>query len=47
MATSLSIPFGYVEPPDVPEGMTLTDYRCERHPRRRRRGVLAFLLRFL
>jgi hypothetical protein len=47
MATSLPIPFSYVDAPDVPEGMTLTDYRCERHPRRRRRGVLAFLRRFL
>jgi hypothetical protein len=39
----------YVEPPDVPEGMTLTDYRCEQHPRRRRRGrgFFAFLRRLL
>ena len=48
MATSVPIPFSYVEPPDIPEGMTLTDYRCERHPRpKRRRGLLAFFLRFL
>jgi hypothetical protein len=45
MATSVQIPFSYVEPPDVPEGMTLTDYRCERHPRKPRRGLLALLRR--
>jgi hypothetical protein len=40
----------YVVPPDVPEGMTLTDYRCAgRPPRRRRRSrsFLAFLRRLL
>jgi hypothetical protein len=44
------IPMNYVEPPTVPEGMTLTDYRCARRPPRRptrRRGFLALLRRFL
>jgi hypothetical protein len=52
MAMPLQVPMNYVEPPTVPEGMTLTDYRCrqQRPPTRRRRarrGVLAFLRRFV
>ena len=47
MPTEVQIPMNYVEPPTVPEGMTLTDYRCGRQPvRRRRRGLMAFLKRF-
>jgi hypothetical protein len=46
MPTPVQIPMNYVEPPTVPEGMTLTDYRCARRPlRRRRRGFLALLRR--
>jgi hypothetical protein len=50
MATTVHIPMNYVEPPDVPEGMTLTEHRCLHRPRPkppRRRGFLAFLRRFL
>jgi hypothetical protein len=47
MASQVQIPMNYVEPPTVPEGMTLTDYRCARRPRRRRRSLLALLRRLL
>jgi hypothetical protein len=49
MAHTVQIPMNYVEPPDIPEGMTLTEHRCLHRPRppRRRRGFLAFLRRLI
>jgi hypothetical protein len=53
MATPVQIPMNYVEPPDIPEGMTLTEHRCLRPPRavtrrrRARRGLFAFLRRIV
>jgi hypothetical protein len=49
MSMTITVPMNYVEPPDVPEGMTLTDYRCSRLPRRRRRrfGLMALLRRLV
>jgi hypothetical protein len=38
----MNVPMNYVEPPTVPEGMTLREYRRQRPaPRTRRRGLLA------
>jgi hypothetical protein len=31
----MSSSFNYCEPPDVPEGMTLAEYRRLRHPKRK------------
>jgi hypothetical protein len=36
----MNVPMNYVDPPDVPEGMTLEDYRRGRsRPARRRRRL--------
>lgn len=35
---SMALPLSYAEPPDVPEGMTLAEYRRSRRPPARRRS---------
>jgi len=46
---NVPLPLSYVEPPDVPEGMTLAEYRRSRRPAprvsRRRRMVAALRAR--
>lgn len=46
----MACPMNYVEPPDVPEGLTLREYRCLAQPlapRRRRRLGLRRVVRVL
>jgi hypothetical protein len=40
-------PMAYVDPPDVPEGMTLSEYRRRTERPVRRRGVLVRFRRLL